>query len=319
MEGKWRWILITSIAPIVWGANYVVTHQLLPAENPLWGSVLRALPAGLVLLLVTRSMPHGSWWWKSIVLGTLNVGAFFVLVYIAAQRLPSSLAATLMATSAAVMTVLAWPLLRERPRFPAAVGVVVGFTGVCVMLFSAGASIDALGIVASLAAMLMSSFGFILTKKWGSSERVLALTSWQLIAGGIVLLPFAVSIEGGIPAMSAPTLGGFAFVALVATALAYTAWFAGLRHLPAGTVGLVGLLNPVTGVVLGTLLAAESFGLRQGTGAALVLIGILLGQRGGDRPRQQTATAPGLQSSGPAAGDDDNSPAPYLAERSASH
>ena len=111
MEGKWRWGLVTSIAPVVWGATYVITQQYLPAESPLWGSVLRALPAGLVLLAVTRTRPRGSWWWKSAILGTLNVGAFFVLVYIAAQRLPSSIAATLMAMSAGAMMLLAWPLL----------------------------------------------------------------------------------------------------------------------------------------------------------------------------------------------------------------
>jgi len=42
-------------------------------------------------------------------------------------------------------------------------------------------------------------------------------------------------------------------VSLVATALAYLAWFTGLQRLPAATVGLIGLLNPVTGVLLGTL------------------------------------------------------------------
>jgi probable blue pigment (indigoidine) exporter len=272
-------MLVTAIAPIVWGATYVVTRQYLPADSPLWGSVLRALPAGLVLLAFTRVLPHGSWWWKTVILGTLNIGAFFVLVYVAAQRLPSSIAATLMAMSAAAMMLLAWPLLSERPRATSVVGAGIGVVGVAVMLLSGGMSVDPVGVAASVAAMLMSSVGFILTRRWVTDEGVLVITSWQLVAGGIVLVPVALVVEGGPPAMDPQTLAAFAFVSLIATTLAYSAWFAGLHHLPASTVGLIGLLNPVTGVILGTVLAAEVLGPRQAIGIALVLTGILVGQR----------------------------------------
>jgi probable blue pigment (indigoidine) exporter len=291
MEAKWRWILITAIAPIAWGSNYFVTRQFLPVDSPLWGAVLRALPAGLILLAIARSRPRGSWWWKSFVLGALNVGAFFVLIYLASQLLPSSVASTIMASSAGVLMLLAWPLLSDRPTLLPAIGAVLGFVGVGVMLLGggesgggggaggAGGGIDPLGVMASLAAMLMSSVGFILTKKWAVNQKTLAITSWQLLAGGLLVLPFAVLVEGGVPALDGAAMLGFAYVTLVATALAFVAWFSGLRHLPAGTVGLVGLLNPVTGVLLGTLLASEPFGWRQALGTALVLLGVVIGQR----------------------------------------
>ena len=83
-----KWLGIAAVAPVVWVPNYVVTRQLLPMDVPLWGSALRALPAGLVLLAVAGALPRGVWWWRSAVLGTLNVGAFFLLVYVAAQLLP---------------------------------------------------------------------------------------------------------------------------------------------------------------------------------------------------------------------------------------
>ncbi len=110
MEAKW--LGITAVAPVVWGANYVVTRQLLPMDAPLWGSALRALPAGLVLLAVARALPRGVWWWRSAVLGTLNVGAFFLLVYVAAQLLPSSIAASVMALAPLSMAAspgCSWP------------------------------------------------------------------------------------------------------------------------------------------------------------------------------------------------------------------
>ena len=105
--------------------------------------------------------------------------------------------------------------------------------------------------------MLLSSLGFVLTKKWAVGQKTLAITSWQLIVGGLLVLPFALLVEGGVPEIDRSAAIGFTYVTVVATALAFVAWFAGLRHLPAGTVGLVGLLNLVAGVLLGTFVAAE--------------------------------------------------------------
>ena len=150
-------------------------------------------------------------------------------------------------------------------------------------------------IVIAAAAMLVSSFGHILTKRWNTGTDVLASTAWQLTAGGLFLLPVAAAVEGPPPALSTPALLAFGYVTLVATALAFAAWFTGLRHLPAGTVGLVGLLNPVTGVLLGTAVAGEVLTAEQLCGLALVLTGVVLGRptragrRGGSRTPLQPA------------------------------
>ncbi|MFE3247097.1 EamA family transporter [Streptomyces sp. NPDC059209] len=278
-----RWSLVTAVAPIAWGTTYFVTQRHLPADHPLYGAVFRALPAGIVLLALAGRRPHGALWWKALVLGTLNMGAFFALVYVAAQLLPTSIASTVMATAPVMMMLLAWPLLAERPRALPAVGAGVGIAGVCVMLLTNATGIDPLGVLASVAAMTISSIGYILTKKWCPDVDVLALTSWQLIAGGTVLLPVAIAVEGAPPALDGGALLGFAYISGVATALAFTAWFTGLRHLSAGTVGLIGLLNPVTGVLLGTLVAGDTLTARQGAGLALVFLGIVLGQPGMSR------------------------------------
>lgn len=268
---------MTAIAPIAWGSTYVVTRHLLPPDSPLWGGVLRALPAGLLVLLAARTLPRGSWWWRSLVLGTLNVGGFFVLVYVAGQRLPSSLAATLMSTSAACMLLFAWLLLRRRPHAAAVAGASIGLVGVVVMLGFDLTGVDPWGVMASLGAMIASSLGFVLTARWGSDVPALSMTAWQLVAGSLVLLPVALAVEGAPPALTVGAAVGFAYVTLVATALAYAAWFAGLRHLAPGVVGIVGLLNPVTGVALGVLLAGEAFGPPQVIGVTLVLVGVALG------------------------------------------
>ncbi|WUI04506.1 DMT family transporter [Spirillospora sp. NBC_00431] len=97
-------LALAALAPTSWGTTYVVTTTLLPAGRPLLAATLRALPAGLILLAVTRRLPRGEWWWKSIVLGMLNFGAFFPLIFFAAYRLPATSVSLLGLTNPMVAT-----------------------------------------------------------------------------------------------------------------------------------------------------------------------------------------------------------------------
>ncbi|WP_427919144.1 EamA family transporter [Streptomyces sp. cg40] len=300
MEANLRWVGLTAVAPVAWGTNYYVTHQFLPPDSPLYGAALRALPAGLVLLALCRRRPRGAWWWRSAVLGLLNVSVFFVLVYAASQLLPTSIAATVMAVSPLAMMLIARALMSERPGRTHLAGAAIGLAGVCLMLFTGADGVSVPGVLASAAAMLVSAFGHILAKRWNSTGTdILASTAWQLTAGGLFLLPVAATVEGPPPALSASALLAFGYVTVVATALAFAAWFTGLRHLPSGTVGLIGLLNPVTGVLLGTAVAGEVLTVRQLCGLAMVLTGVVLGRptrptraSRRDTDRTPTRTAP---------------------------
>ncbi|MFE7619827.1 DMT family transporter [Streptomyces sp. NPDC057496] len=278
MEATVRWTLVTAIAPVAWGTNYFVTHEYLPTGHPLHGAAIRALPAGILLLALCRQLPRGAWWWKASVLGTLNMGSFFALVYLAAQLLPTSVASTIMAASPLVLMLLARVVIAERPRGLPLLGGGIGVVGVCLMLFTGTVNLNALGVLASVTAMVTSSLGYVLAKRWSAEVDILASTSWQLIAGGLVVLPLAVVREGAPPSLDAGAVLGFAYVTVIATAVAFVAWFTGLRRLPAAAVGLIGLLNPVTGVLLGTVVAEETLTLRQVCGLILVLFGIVLGQ-----------------------------------------
>lgn len=276
-------MLITAIAPVAWGSVYLVTAAFLPAGHPVWGAALRAAPAALLLVLLVRRLPRGVWWWRSAVLGLLNVAGFFILIYIAGKSLPSSVAATVMSTSAATMMLLAWMLRGQRPALLAVVGALVGVVGVAIMVGIRPHALDLWGIAASLGAMLSSSVGFVLVGRWGAEVEPVPLASWQLVWGSIVLVPLAVVLEGPPPALDLGAVLGFAYLSIIATGLAYYAWFTGLKRLPTGTVGLIGLLNPVTGVVLGVAFAGDVFGVAQGIGMVLVLGGMVLGIRAGRR------------------------------------
>jgi probable blue pigment (indigoidine) exporter len=93
-----------------------------------------------------------------------------------------------------------------------------------------------------------------------------------------VLLPVGLLVEGAPPTVDAAALGGFLWLGVLGTAVAYVCWFHGLTHMPAGAVSLIGLLNPVVGTTLGVLVAGELFGAAQAVGMVLVLGGVLAGQ-----------------------------------------
>ncbi|WP_067440311.1 EamA family transporter [Nocardioides jensenii] len=278
METMWRNVLLTAIAPMAWGSTYFVTAEFLPPDRPLFAALMRALPVGLLLLALRPTLPTGSWWWRSLVLGTLNIGAFFVLIFVAAYRLPSGMAATLTATAPIAMMVVAWFLIGERPRRPAIAGSLLGVLGVSLLVLRAGFTVDPIGVAASLSAVAMSSVGYVLLKRWKAPVDLLTLTAWQLVAGGLMLLPVALLVEGAPPALDVRAVGGFLYVGLIGTALANYVWFRGLQRMPAASVSLIGLLNPVAGTLLGVAFAHEVFGAVQATGMALVLMGVLLGQ-----------------------------------------
>lgn len=290
MEAKtWKSVLITSLAPVAWGTTYFVTRQYLPSGLPLWGSVLRALPAGLLLWALTRKLPRRDWWWRSAVISALTIGGFFVLVYLAGQLLPSGVAAMIMAGSPALTLVLAWLLVGERVRVTAALGAIAGAAGVALLIGAGLGALDHLGVLASLAAMGSSTLGFVLAKRWQPPVDATTFASWQLLFGGVMLVPVAMAFEGWPPVPSTSELLAFGYLTLVATAAAYAAWFHGLAHLPAGTVGLIGLLNPLAGTALGVFVAGELFSPLQIVGAVLVVAGVGLGlvrpRRSGRVPR----------------------------------
>ena len=270
----------TAMAPAAWGMTYLVTTELLPAGRPLMTGVVRALPAGLVLAALTRRAPAGCWWSRAIVLGTLNIGAFFALLFIAAYRLPGGVAATLGAVQPLVAAGLAAILLRERLRVSTVVAGASGLAGVGLLVLRAGAALDAAGVAAGLAGTTCMAAGVVLTKRWGRPVPLLAFTSWQLVAGGLVLAPVALAVEGAPPSLSAGNLLGYLWLATGGTAVAYTLWFRGIERLPVARVSVLALLSPVVATLAGWVVLHQALTTTQLVGVVLVLAAVTIGQRG---------------------------------------
>ena len=285
MEGNhWSTPFVTAVAPIAWGSTYLVTEQFLPPDRPLFAATVRALPVGLVLLAFRHRLPRGDWWWKAIVLGLCNIGMFFPLIFLAAYHLPGGLAATLQATSPLAVMAIAFMVIGERAGVVRVAAALVGLVGVTLLVLRNPGEIDALGLAGAFGSVLVSAVGFVLIKRWEAPVDMLTLVSWQLVVGGLALLPVALLVEGAPPAVDLPAALGFLWIAGVGTGLAYVCWFRGLRLMTAGAVSIIGLVNPVVGTLLGIAFAHEAFGPVQALGMALVLGGVLVGQRFGSRP-----------------------------------
>ncbi|MCI3269581.1 EamA family transporter [Streptomyces cylindrosporus] len=273
-------ILLTALAPVSWGTTYAVTTEFLPADRPLFTALTRALPAGLLLLAVARVLPRGAWWWKSAVLGVLNIGAFFPLLFLSAYRLPGGMAAVVGSVGPLFVVGLSALLLGQRPTVRAVVAGVVAAFGVSLVVLKASGALDPVGVLAALASAASMSTGTVLTKRWGRPEGVgpLALTGWQLTAGGLLIAPLAFLAEGAPPALDAPAVGGYLYLALANTAVAYWLWFRGIGRLTATQVTFLGPLSPLTAAIVGWAALGQSLTPVQLVGMGLAFGATVAGQ-----------------------------------------
>lgn len=288
-----RFLLIatTALAPMIWGTSYFVSTELLPADRPLLAGLVRALPSGIALLLATRMRPTGSWWFKAAALGTLNIGAFFALMFIAAYRLPGGVAATLGSIQPLVAAGLGALLLSEPLRRHLLAAGAVGIVGVGLLVLRADAKLDALGVAAGLAGAISMATGVVLTKRWGRPVPLLAFTSWQLIAGGLVLLPLTLFIEGTPPVPTATNMVGFVWLTTIGTIVAYNLWFRGVQSIPVAQVSLLGVLSPLVASLVGLVALDQTFSLGQAVGATLILTALFIGQREPDIGQREPAAS----------------------------
>ncbi|MFJ6938889.1 EamA family transporter [Streptomyces sp. NPDC101132] len=273
-------VALTALAPVAWGSTYAVTTEFLPPDRPLFTATMRALPAGLALLAVSRTLPKGSWWWRSAVLGALNIGAFFPLLFLAAYRLPGGVAAVIGSIGPLLVAGLAALLLGERATTRTLLAAVAAALGVSMVVLKAGAALDLVGVLAGVASSASMAAGTVMTKRWGRPEGVgpLAMTGWQLTAGGLLILPVAALAEGAPPALDGRALAGYGYLALVNTAVGYWLWFRGIGRLTATSVTLLGPLSPLTAAVIGWAALGQALSPVQLLGMAVAFGATVVGQ-----------------------------------------
>ncbi|BEP59369.1 EamA family transporter [Variovorax sp. V118] len=272
-------VLLTAIAPAVWGSTYIVTTELLPANYPLTVALLRALPAGLLLMLIVRQLPPRAWWGRIFLLGALNFSVLWAMLFLAAYRLPGGVAATITSVQPLFVVFLAGLLLGAPVRALSVAAAVIGMGGVALLVLTPNAALDALGIAAALTAAVSMAFGTVLSRRWQPPVSALTFTAWQLTAGGLLLLPVALWLEPPLPALTAMNWVGFAWLGLIGAALTYIVWFRGVARLEPSAIAPLAFLSPVTAVILGWALLGQSLSGWQMAGIGIVIASIWLSQQ----------------------------------------
>ncbi|WP_424987107.1 EamA family transporter [Microbulbifer sp. S227A] len=285
-------ILLTALAPAVWGSTYLVTTEALPDGYPVTLAALRALPAGLLLLAITRCWPPRAWLGRVVLLGSFNFALFWVLLFVAAYRLPGGVAATLGSIQAMIVIVMARGWLGTPIRAGAVIAAATGILGVALLLIGPDARLDPIGILAGLGGAASMAAGTVLSRKWQPPVSALSFTAWQLTAGGVILLPLALILEPRLPPLSPGNLAGLLWLGLIGAAATYAIWFRGVARLEPGAVSMLGMMSPVTAVTLGWLWLDQSLTLLQIIGAVIVLASVWAGQRA-SRPRHPDPSGQG--------------------------
>lgn len=278
-------ILMTALAPAIWGSTYLVTTEALPEGYPITLAVLRALPAGLLLLVFTRSLPPRDWLNRVFVLGALNFAMFWTLLFVAAYRLPGGVAATLGSLQAIIVIGMARAWLGTPARIGAVGAAIVGVLGVALLLLGPGAGLDPIGVLAGVGGAVSMAAGTVLSRKWQPPVPALSFAAWQLTAGGLILVPLALILEPPLPAITPINLAGLAWLGLIGAGVTYWLWFRGISRLEPGAVSMLGMMSPVTAVVLGWFWLGQALTPIQLAGAVTVLGSVWVGQVA-NRPRR---------------------------------
>lgn len=293
-DTKTRILLATILAPCLWGSTYIVFTQTLPVEHPLLVGALRALPGGILLMLLGPGLPPRDKLLPLALIGFANIGLFFGLLFVSASRLPGGLAATLGSMQPLIVAFLAWPLLLRRPRIGQVLAALAGIAGVGLLVLDGAVKLDAIGVAAALAGAASMATGTVLIERWGKLGTPLALAAWQLALGGLLLLPVALFVEGLPPAPSLRNLAGLSYLVVIGTALAYWLWVRGIAVIGA-EIAFLGLLSPLVATLLGALLLGEWFGAQQWLGIAIIfastIAGIVLSRRRPPEPARPAQAA----------------------------
>lgn len=266
-------MLIALLAPLLWGSTYAVVSLYLTDYSPYWVAVWRALPAGLLLLLLHPRMPPLPWG-KQFLLAFCNIAAFFALLFLAAFRLPGAVAGTLGATLPLVLMLLAWLQDGTRPSLKWLLLGLMGLAGV-LLLLNPSANLDPVGVACAMLATVLIGQSSRWMRHWPVND-LLALTAWQLLLGGLMLIPFAWWLAGPMPLPDPASAPGLLWLILLNTALGYWAWLWGLKHHGPEVMGMLALTNPMIAVSLGVLMVGETLDVSQWIGIGVILLSLFL-------------------------------------------
>lgn len=273
--------ILTLLAPMLWGSTYIITTVLLPIERPIFVAFMRGFPIGLCLLLYFHKLPKGKWIWRSLILGTLNIGLFFLVLFIAAYRLPGGIAAVIGSIQPIFILIFSAVFLKEKPTKNSYLAIVMTLLGVSLLLLKSKVQFDLIGILAAIVGAVCMALGVVLSKYWGKPKEVsqLTFTGWQLFFGSFILIPFVFLVEQPIPNLSIQNVMGLLILGIFNTGVAYYLWFRGIEKLSPAKVTFLSPINPLTAFFLGYIFLGQKISPLQIVGVIFILGSVFVSQK----------------------------------------
>jgi drug/metabolite transporter (DMT)-like permease len=269
------WVALGTVY-VIWGSTYLgieLTGETIP---PLFAVGVRFICAGLLLAALTR-WRHGGRVFRvrgvelasAVLVGALLPGANAVL-FVAEQHVATGISALIIG-SVPLWIVLLRVLNGDRPPTAALISVVVGFGGLVLLVRPSGdAPLWALLIV--VVSAVMWAVGSYLSSRLPMPRDSFAATTYEMLAGGLLLLPIGLLATHPQPSeFSGRSIGGFIYLVTFGSVIGYTAYVWLLDHAPLGTVATYAYVNPVVAIALGALVLHESLTWTVAAGALLVL------------------------------------------------
>ena len=280
--------MFLAVTSICWGFNWPINKYLLSELPPLTmrgstGVIGAGLLAGLALASGQSLRVPRELWPRLVLAAILNVAGWMTLMGLALLWLPAGEAALIAYTMPVWASIMAWPILGERPNLLRVISLVMALAGLASIMGGNGfaASMEKLpGIIMALGGSLGFAVGTILAKKQPLNLPPLSAAAWQI---GIGSLPVAVvgwlAEKANLANIS--DLGWILLVAVVVTqfCIAYVSWFAALARLPASVAAIGTMAVPVIGVIASAVALHEPLGAGQITALVFTLAGVVLATR----------------------------------------
>lgn len=282
------------IVYVIWGSTYLAIAITVETIPPLLAVSTRFLAAGAIMAVVVRrrggTLRAGRRELVTCLLvGVLLPGANAVLFY-AERNVPTGLAALIVASVPLWIVVLRLAG-RERLPLPALVGVGVGFVGVAILAHPSGGA-TGWGIGLCLLSAVMWSVGSVISRRLPMPADPFAATTWEMLGGGLVMLPFGIATAGSLSPSTSSILG-WLYLVTIGSVVGYTAYTWLLANAPLGLVSTYAYVNPVVAIILGVLFRNELLDWQLLLGAAIVVAAVALVVR--QEPRAATPPEEGVR------------------------
>jgi drug/metabolite transporter (DMT)-like permease len=295
------WLLVTCFAAVylIWGSTYLGIRYAIESIPPFIMAGSRHLTAGIALFTFARlrgaTAPSRLEWRDAAITGVLMLVIGNGGVTWAEQKIPSGMAALLVALTPLWMVLLDW--LRPggvRPRALVGAGLVFGFAGVALLARGHGEHHEAI-YGWSVAVLIAASIGWASGSVFGRGARKPSSpflgVSMQMIAGGVVLLIMAATqnefAQFTLAHITAMSFGSWLYLTIAGSLIAYTAYIWLLHASTPARVATYAYVNPLIAVLLGCTLGREVFSHELFMAGALIIVAVALIVRGGAKPPQK--------------------------------